>query len=995
MIINTGYIYQFGKWKEKHIDFHSSFTIIEGPNESGKTSFKQFIIYILFDLPSSMKKLYEPKGGGAIGGKLFITTSTGESIVIERVANKNKGRAICFTSKGEKKEETWLTTFLQGMDRLTYEGIFSFGNYELQKIRQLKGEDLGKVLFGIGMTGSDKIAYLEKDLEKKTGDLFKKKGKIPHINQHIQKMKDIQSTITRLEAEEGTYNELIRKIENIDKRLTTIRDKKEQLEKENLILGKYYQAKEAIQQYQFLREEMKQYKEFASFPSNGIKRYEQLKELMLPLISDLNVVKNGKQEAEQEMNYLSTDLLNEDVYERLLHIDEMVKDYDYKQKEREEKSEEYKRNFDVLAHELRLLGIDLTIEDVQALQIPVQVEETWKTLAQGKQQLQLRQDQLVDEEEKAKRELGQVKAQIEKKKATLLPTDMLHSMKELLEQARVDQIQQQLFQENRMKAKQQETKLHNMLKQGSKANKHLIAITSLIGFSFIVYGFFRGGLVEYLAGLISLLVGVAGSAYLSHNNKLIREQIESQTENELVNNIRDISETELNEARHRLQSHEENKKDFVILNNDFNHLEASLHNIIQRKEGLQTEKAHLQEQIQLEQNKFPFLKWIDVSHWPSMYYKLVKYKQKAYELEQQEAVIIRLDEQIKEIDTYIQNLAEKCNILNQHESINLNKELLNLKNVEQQKRETLRFYRNKRKELDKEIQELQQKLSPYEEQLQQLLEHAQVESEEQFLFKGEQYEKYNLLKEKQEDWLTQIKLIFPNEASNIAHENIDWDLIAYKRQQLVQLLNELQEEKEYLQEQRAELLASCKQLEENEQLSNHRHQFALYKNELRSLARKWAIYKTAKEVIVRTKEVYENEYLPEIMEKTSIYFYQLTDGKYVKVVPPTPNEAVQVLDSHHTLFNVKELSEGTAAQLYVSLRLALNEVMSDQYGLPFIIDDAFVHFDYHRRNVMYKILHSVAETQQIIYFTCHDSEVSMLHKLSSEKKEKASISIIN
>ncbi|GFI60750.1 putative protein YhaN [Lactobacillaceae bacterium] len=71
-------------------------------------------------------------------------------------------------------------------------------------------------------------------------------------------------------------------------------------------------------------------------------------------------------------------------------------------------------------------------------------------------------------------------------------------------------------------------------------------------------------------------------------------------------------------------------------------------------------------------------------------------------------------------------------------------------------------------------------------------------------------------------------------------------------------------------------------------------------------------------------------------------------------------------------FLVEELSQGTAEQLYIALRLGFVTVMSDQANFPIIIDDGFVNFDNVRRQRMLALLEKIAEKNQVIYFTADD-----------------------
>jgi uncharacterized protein YhaN len=66
------------------------------------------------------------------------------------------------------------------------------------------------------------------------------------------------------------------------------------------------------------------------------------------------------------------------------------------------------------------------------------------------------------------------------------------------------------------------------------------------------------------------------------------------------------------------------------------------------------------------------------------------------------------------------------------------------------------------------------------------------------------------------------------------------------------------------------------------------------------------------------------------------------------------------------------MSEGTADQLYLALRLAsLDHHMESNEPLPFILDDILIRFDNERAAATLKILAHLSERTQVIYFTHH------------------------
>lgn len=109
---------------------------------------------------------------------------------------------------------------------------------------------------------------------------------------------------------------------------------------------------------------------------------------------------------------------------------------------------------------------------------------------------------------------------------------------------------------------------------------------------------------------------------------------------------------------------------------------------------------------------------------------------------------------------------------------------------------------------------------------------------------------------------------------------------------------------------------------------------------------------------------------PKILQQAEKFFAILTADRYQKIV--VDDNGINVLNREQQIFQVAELSLGTAEQLFISLRLGFITVISDQIKLPVMVDDGFVNFDNVRRGRMLKLLNQMAEENQVIYFTAND-----------------------
>ena len=73
-----------------------------------------------------------------------------------------------------------------------------------------------------------------------------------------------------------------------------------------------------------------------------------------------------------------------------------------------------------------------------------------------------------------------------------------------------------------------------------------------------------------------------------------------------------------------------------------------------------------------------------------------------------------------------------------------------------------------------------------------------------------------------------------------------------------------------------------------------------------------------------------------------------------------------------------ELSRGTREQLYLALRFGLiREFGEHAERLPVVVDEALVNFDPERAHLAAESFAQLADTNQVLVFTCHPSTAEM------------------
>ena len=145
----------------------------------------------------------------------------------------------------------------------------------------------------------------------------------------------------------------------------------------------------------------------------------------------------------------------------------------------------------------------------------------------------------------------------------------------------------------------------------------------------------------------------------------------------------------------------------------------------------------------------------------------------------------------------------------------------------------------------------------------------------------------------------------------------------------------------------------------------------------------------SKSTLLRVMLENKEDNLPKIIEKTSLYFREITEDKYEYVmIYDDLKLSVKSRDLGITI-DEKNLSTGTIGQLYLSFRLALIEIISEE-KIPLIMDDALLTFDDRRARTTMKLLRKISEDRQVLYFTSstRDLKVADEMKLNILRLEK-------
>ena len=162
---------------------------------------------------------------------------------------------------------------------------------------------------------------------------------------------------------------------------------------------------------------------------------------------------------------------------------------------------------------------------------------------------------------------------------------------------------------------------------------------------------------------------------------------------------------------------------------------------------------------------------------------------------------------------------------------------------------------------------------------------------------------------------------------------------------------------------RMEVLGSKDEMEQRLTQVNHR---------IAKLEDTYAALSIAQETLAEASAELQRRFAPRISQRAQELISQLTDGRYDKVLLGNDFALRASAQQEDTLHDVLWRSDGTIDQLYLALRLAVAEALTER--APLILDDVLVRFDDKRMASALGILKEMSKEKQVILFTCQSRE---------------------
>lgn len=135
----------------------------------------------------------------------------------------------------------------------------------------------------------------------------------------------------------------------------------------------------------------------------------------------------------------------------------------------------------------------------------------------------------------------------------------------------------------------------------------------------------------------------------------------------------------------------------------------------------------------------------------------------------------------------------------------------------------------------------------------------------------------------------------------------------------------------------------------------------------------------AMEVLSQANTQLQNRFSPALGARAAEIFRAITGGRYEKVLLSRSFALEAEPTGDCAGRSVQLLSQGTADQLYLAVRLAICEmVLPAEHAVPLVLDDALLSFDDGRLHSALDYLLQAGQQRQILLFTCQHREESYL-----------------
>ena len=904
----------FGHFADRELGpFDRPVTVFYGPNEAGKSTLLEFVRQVLFGFSrANSSTSYPALAGGRYGGSVTIASDRGETVNVQRTTGSHGGTLTLTTAQGEPLPDGELQRLL-GHSEDVFRKVSTFTLDELHNAALLSDGSVNSQMYSAGM-GAEGLPGALKRLDDGKEELFKNRGTKHAIYDASEKLKHVDAQLQEVANNAADYGRLTAQLEEMGTeigRLDSLRREHQSRYEQEQRLADTWDDWNALHE---VEQQLGELAPIDDFPTGGPSRLEALEERIRlarqyrdSAQRDVEGSRNGA-EAQIENEAMSAHAEAIRGIERgRTFFDGAVHDLP----ERQSELAEYQRS---LQESLRYLGPDWNEARLDSFDLSLVVQDE----IHGHQQ-----------------RLEDARSGVRDCESALVQSAAL--LKEAVE--------------TKEEAEREAEAAANAIGRGS-GNVQLAAASAAAGVALVVTGAVLGG-AALILGVVAGTVLAGMAAYL-----LVSGRFATTADAERGRLLRELdSATRLVERR--TGRVEEGKKAVEAAEQALGEAEGEwqqwLTELNLRPTFSPEAVTELRGRVDLARNHLG-----SVRTWQGR--------------------IEAIEKDISDYAGTVVPLAQQFGIaLHQADAHTIAAAADRLVDLHGAVSERLRERAEAQATLVKaqrDLGERDRELSDAEADLGELLRSGGAADAEQFRRRAALYQQRSSLEAQQREIRGRLqRLSGPGDAFKALMKRLEGTDL----QEISDAMREAREDRdrcaaelERLSTERGGVQNEIRRLTGEEESSRLRMERNQLLEQIQGHAREWAVYAVAENLLKEAQSKFERERQPDVIQHAQDFFRRITQERYQTVFSPLHKPEVHVTDRSDATRQPNELSRGTREQLFLSLRFGyIRDLGERAERLPVLVDEALVNFDPERGENAAAAFTELAQTNQVLVFTCH------------------------
>ena len=1036
MRIEELYLDGFGHFYQRSVGpLVGPMTVFYGRNEAGKTTLLAFVRAILFGFPARYSNHYPPLAEGRHGGRISLSDGAGVSYLVERYAGVRGGLKIDTPHGPASHPEAVLQRLTGNASRDLFHNVFAFSLDELQAAASLN--DSSGTIYSAGQ-GAPGLPALWKALRDRKDMIYLSRGRgtdraVPGL---LGMLRDIDEQLRGIGGNAERYPRLTARKSGIEAELRGADAELTRLKAELEGIDRRLDGWDDWVEFSDCERRLRDMPRYADFPDDPIPRLESLEERVRRSRDDRDEaagqLRLASEAAAEEIS--GEELLDdpervESIRRARSSFDNSVRDLPERKGELQGMEADFANNLVDLGHgwdETELLSFDASLPvRNQVDRWRQQVTESDERARQAQLQLEQECRALQDRQEETREARDALP-----REPPPLDDNALREGQDQLRATRGRLTEYERRRQNLENLQSQEDALAGSMEtpEGAGGRPHPLLLIGLVlaGILLFAAGLLRGG-DSMLMGMFSGLALLAAAAVLWYAGRPVPVPAPSPMTSAIGKRIADEKAAAETARRALLESaaalNLAEQPDSGALDSVEAHQEADREALdswkaarVRVEDACRREKAQEKRLETTEEAKEAAhasagelqQKWrqwlgerrLDQSLTPvAMTTFLARVETTRSSL----AEARRMRDRVAAIEKDIQEFREQVEPLSRRHGLPLNPDDLGqLASVADEligqfeEIQAKVSHREQARKLENELRQLlgnrERRLQSEEKELAELLAAGRSDNPEEFRRRARQHEeRVDLERQRAEHRRGLERISGPGDRFGAYCDSMaisDPNRLREESVRLSESMGEVENRCNGLREERGGIDTELMQLSGEEESSALRIRRSTLQEQLLEHAGEWSRLTLAEALLERTQKKFERERQPSVIRHAQASFSGITGGRYQRLYVPIGEQTIAVTADDGGDKQPAELSRGTREQLYLALRFGLiREFGEHAERLPVVVDEALVNFDSERARLAAQAFSELAQTNQVLVFTCHRTIVDMFENVGAQVVE--------